>query len=307
MTRLALFGSLAMLVSVAVAVAVAVNSAQASDLSVAWTAPAPACPDRAELREGLARRLGREVTFGDDATLRLSGQISAEDSGYVLELRTASNAGVEQRTLRARTCNELARASVLIASLLFAHQAPAAAASTALPPQLGTRRFYARAQLLGDLGTLPSPAFGPSVLFGMELAWATIELGGVWLPARDGSVSGRSEPAASLQLMAAVASSCARVLRAPSWSVSPCLHLELGALRAEGLHLTHTLTATNLWLMLGLSVRAGVELFRGLYWFSEVSAGLPWDRARFVIADLGEVHRVSGVVGRLATGLESHF
>lgn len=93
--------------------------ARAHDLDVQWDVPARDCPDREQLRAGLAERLGRPLSFGPDARLRLRARIVARDGGYQLQLATRSDQTSDERTLNARTCNELLRASVLIAALSF--------------------------------------------------------------------------------------------------------------------------------------------------------------------------------------------
>jgi hypothetical protein len=67
------------------ALSVAAGSAVASDLDVAWTVPRD-CPDREALRQGLSRRVGREVVFGSDAPLGIAGTIVAQGTGYELDL-----------------------------------------------------------------------------------------------------------------------------------------------------------------------------------------------------------------------------
>ena len=274
-----------------------VASAQGNDLDLEWLAPAQVCPDREELRRGLSRRLQREVSLGSDAPIALHGEVVVEGEGYVLTLRARAEQGEgdERRVMRARTCNELARASVLFASLLFSRQAPVAPQDTQQPS--AAVRLYARAQLVADLGTMPAVALGPGAMVGLAFDPVLVELGGFAFLSQDAARS-------SLQLTAAAAVGCVRVLRFAS--VSPCLHLEVGSLHAEG-RFASAVSKNKLWLMAGAGVRAGLALTSWLYWLSEVSAGMPWDRAQFVVGGVGEVHSIPSVVGRLTTGLEGRF
>ena len=210
------------------------RASAASDLTVEWQVPTQVCPDRESLRMGVSRRLGREVRFGQDAPLPLTGRVERDGAGYVLALHTRSQYGVEERSLRARTCNELARASVLIASLLFGRE-PATTerldAHAQAPASERVPHLYARAQLAFDLGTLPGLGFGPSLMFGARFGAVAFELGGFALLPRSAAGPGPSE--AALQLTAAVAAGCVTALRTRTVSASPCLHLEAGALHAE--------------------------------------------------------------------------
>ena len=287
--------------------ALCARSAHASDLTVEWDVPPRVCPDREELRSGLSRRLQREVSFGEDARLQLSGRVIAEGSGYSLALRTRSADAVEERSLRARTCNELAQASVLIASLMFARQLQPnrRADSGAARSTPGAVDLYARAQLALDLGTLPGIGFGPSLMLGVQLGRLSLELGGFALLPRTAQSAQQSET--SLQLTAAAAAGCLTLLHSHAVTLAPCLHVEAGALHAEARQVRDPRPSTQLWLSLGLGVRARVELAQWLYWYSELGGALPWDRAQFVIGELGEVHRVPILVGRLTTGLGSRF
>jgi len=284
------------------------SRAHASDLAVEWDVPAQVCPQREELQSGLSRRLQREVRFGDDAPLQLSGRVQREGAGYGLTLRTGSRSGMEERRLYARTCNELARASVLIASLMFTQNPqPGPRDETSARPAHSerARNVYARAQLAIDLGTLPGLGFGPSLMLGVQLGRFAVELGGFALLPR--TATGSEQSAATLQLTAAAASGCMTLLHTRRVALAPCLHVEAGSLRAEARPVLEPRPSSQLWLSLGLGVRAGVELADWLVFFSELGGALPWDRSQFVVGGQGEVHRIPGLIGRFTTGLESRF
>src|SRR5262249_27775024 len=100
------------------------RAVHASDVDLSWQAPA-GCPDRDSLRDGLTRRLGRPIRLGGDAPVQLSGGITAVGHGYALELRTRRGEVSDRRQLQARSCNELARASLLVLSLLLVEERPA--------------------------------------------------------------------------------------------------------------------------------------------------------------------------------------
>jgi hypothetical protein len=286
------------------------NEARASDVQVQWEVPA-GCPDRESLRAGLARRLGRAVTFGPGAPLRLWGTIAARGDGYTLDLRTEAEAGSEARHLQARSCNELTRASVLIAALLLTDtpkpakpSAAQAGEAAALSPSKLT--LSARASLVGDLGSLPSLALGPSLAFGIVLNRTQLELAGLYFPTQDIDAPNVPRPVANVQLMAAGAGVCQLLLRTPE--LSPCLHVELGRLSAHGQNLAPNRSSGVAWLFGSVGLRLGVALGDTLVWQTELSAGLPWNRVNFAVNGLSNnLGQVSTVAGRLETGLGARF
>lgn len=299
------------LVALVLAGLVCATQVRADDLAVRWSAP-PNCPDRESLRSGLSQRLGRPVTFGPSAPLQLSATITPQAGGYALELETRSEHGAEERHLQARSCNELARASLVIAALLLgADTGPTetAAPSGALPNPMPTPRvwsFFVRAGLVGDLGTLTSISFGPSLGLGIAVHSTRFELAGLYLPPRELNAPGLSAPAsASLRLAAASIGACQEFFAGPT--LAPCLRFEAGQLLGQGEHLESTLTTRSAWLAVLLGARAGIRLFDVLYWSIEVAAGLPWIRPTFAIHGVGTVHEVPALIGRLETSLEARF
>lgn len=295
--------------------------ARASDLDVDWEAPEQACPSRDALIAGLAAQLQREVSVGPAAPVQLVGKITQEDLGFVLTLRLSSALGADQRTLRAAGCSELASAAIVIAALRLTQTEPpppAAApppdaridtAPSPVPPPSArsrlTRAFYLRAQLVGDWGTFPSLAWGPSVMLGASLGPLALELGGLHLVSQQLVLDQRVGPVGAVQLTTAAAVGCYRVLQRP-W-LAPCLLAEVGRLAAEGLDVAQPERRALLWAMVGVSARIALDITRWLRWHAELTGGLPWDRAELALRDLGPVHRIPAVIARLSTGLEGTF
>ena len=279
-----------------------VASARASDVDLSWRAPAHGCPEHEDLLSGLAQRLEHPVTNGPDAAVHVTADVLQQEAGYVLSLRIDSKQGTEQRNLRAVGCNELAQATVLIAALFVADRSSLQPSAAALP-EGRARKWYVRAQLIGDLGTFPAASLGPSVMVGLALADLRIELGGAHMFDQALQIAGRQ--VGYVQLTTAAAAACYGLLRRPY--LAPCLVGELGRLAARGDNLAERQDRALLWAMGGASARASVELFDWLRWHAEVAAGFPWDRAQFGVAELGAAHRVASLIGRLSTGLEGSF
>jgi hypothetical protein len=294
-----------------VAVLTAALAARADDLNVAWSAPT-GCPDRESVREGLAQRLGRPVTFGPDAPLQLSATIAVQHGGYAMELHTRSPTSSEERQLQARSCNELVRASLVIAALLLGEgpvpPEPAAVSGTAASPAQAPRPWwwFARVGVVGDSGSLTGLSLGPSLGIGLAVHSTRVELSGVYLPAKDLHAPEPNGPTlATLRLAAASLDACQEFFRGPT--LAPCFRVEAGQLHGQGQHLQSTLSTNSTWLLVLLGARAGMKLFDALYGSIELSAGLPWNRPTFAIRGVSSVHEVPALIGRVELSLEAHF
>jgi hypothetical protein len=288
------------------------SHAYASDLAIEWTAPR-GCPPQDALREGLSARLGREISVGAEAPVEVHATIVAVGGGYSLDLRMHSAQGSERRELRARSCNELARASVLMAALLLM-DTPGATVTGEIQPKRRSRPasnassigpVYARTWVRGDLGTMPAAAVGPGIAVGLALSDTRLELGATYLPAQSMYASGGGDSLGSVQLMAAHANLCQVLLRVPE--LGPCLRAEVGQLRARGEHVASAMTASSAWFSGAIGARLGVELWSGLAWQTEVAAGMPFERVRVAVRNSGELHRTAAVFGRVETGLLLSF
>lgn len=285
--------------------------ARASELAIEWNAPR-GCPPQDALRDGLSARLGREISVGAEAPVEVHATIVAVGGGYALDLRMHSAQGSERRELRARSCNELARASVLMAALLLM-ETPGATITGEIQAKRRSRPassaaaigpIYARTWVRGDLGTMPAAAVGPGFALGLALSDTRLELGATYLPAQSMYASG-GDSLGSVQLMAAHANVCQVLLRVPE--LGPCLRAEVGQLRARGEHVASAMTASSAWFSGAIGARLGVELWSGLAWQTEVAAGVPFERVRVAVRNSGELHRTAAVFGRVETGLLLSF
>jgi hypothetical protein len=296
---------MAKLVAIAIwtaAVLGAVRQARASDLDLRWQAPAD-CSDREHLRQALSRKLGREVSLGSDAPLSLSGSIAAESGGYELQLETRSPNGSEERRLQARSCGELVRATLLIAALLLG-EGPAwpDAVDDAEPRDWFV---FVRARAIGDFGSLAPFSMGAGAALGFGVHRTRLELGGVWLPARDASVEGKPRATGTLQLATANVAGCQEFFAGPT--LAPCLDFELGQISGRGQGLAANYDVSTAWLMVALGVRGSIQLFESMFMSLDASAGMPLRRPTFSIGAAGVVHEVPAVVGRVEVSVEGRF
>ena len=286
------------------------SPARAQELALEWTAPRD-CPSKDALRDGITTRLGRAPQLDANAEVAVEATVDAVSGGYTLDLRTRSAHGSERRSMRARSCTELARASILVAALLLmdSPQPDAAARHDAArrtrAPTTNTWFMYARTSLRGELGSLPTASFGPGVTLGLALSDTRFELGGTYLPPQTMYAVGRPQALGSVQLMAANAGVCQVLLRGPE--LAPCLHAEVGSFNARGQNLARVSSASTPWFLGALGLRLGFELWRGVSWQSEVAAGVPFQRPSIAVHGLSDLHHTPAVIGRLETGLSLTF
>lgn len=278
--------------------------AQASELALHWQAPL-GCPDESELQAGLRTRLGREIALGPDAATQLDAQIAREGPGFRLELNTRTENGDEQRVLEARSCNELARATLLVASLLLStHAAPVQHAHSEHGASVHGHLHVAVSGVL-DFGRLPASAPGVGVRFGVDVARLRLWLGGLYLPAQARALGAQPGASVSSQLTAAEIGVCYALIVSP-W-LGPCVYGELGSLRAEGHGLAQNERTTSLWLLGGLGLSLSVPLVRWLDVTTEANLGVPALRPQLSVRELGRVYQVSALAAQLQVGLRLRF
>jgi len=279
----------------------------AADLALRWEVPRD-CPNREQWRAGLSERVGHDVTLDDSAAIRVWARITLREAGYELDLRTHSSAGSERRTLQARSCGELARASLLMAALLLtpAREPPPSAATPVVTASPARDWFIALgAYVVSDLGSLSTLSFGPGVRLGLGVQRTRVELTGYLLPARDVQVPGAADSSASLRLMAAGAGLCQEFFYGPT--LGPCLRLELGRLHGSGAGLADPGAASSTWLLAALGVRGGLHLFGSVFGSAHAWLGTPFIRPTVAVRGLGAVFDVPPLVGRFELSLEARL
>jgi hypothetical protein len=164
--------------------------------------------------------------------------------------------------------------------------------------------------LVGDSGSLPSPAVGASL--GVELGsepYAVRALGTLLFEQRVRLASPDGDAAADLGLIFGTLQACVNALSATSSLAIPvCAGVDAGVLSGSGVSIARPRRASALW----LAPRADI----GLLWdipFTRLRVGLlltaaaPLERDEFVVRGIGAVHRVSAVVGRASLGIALRF
>lgn len=274
--------------------------ARASELALSWQAP-PGCPALAELQAGLDTRQGRRVQLGADAPVRIEATVTRDRAGFRLDLQTHTETGDSQRELYTQSCNELARATLLVAGLLLSTPLPAASPVAAVPAASIRRAWHVTLAGVLDAGKLAVFAPGAVAKLGLDLDALRLRLGASYLPPRRVAIEKVPGASVDLQLMAAEASLCYAFTRAPL--LASCAYAELGSLRARGRNLGQDEGSSSLWFSAGLGAQLGVALTSWLDFETELTLGSPFRRAQVATRDLGPVYRFSAIYGQVQAGL----
>jgi hypothetical protein len=152
-----------------------------------------------------------------------------------------------------------------------------------------------------QLGVLPE-TFGPGVGGDAALLWPRlrVELGGRHWFRRSARIEGGR--GADLRLSTASLGACARLARR-KLEFPLCAGLEIGALRGRGVGVDVPQVDRLLWVAGWLGPRLAWVPVRRLELFTAVDLLLPTARYRFVLDDVGPVHHVGLVGGRVSWGV----
>ena len=183
------------------------------------------------------------------------------------------------------------------------------------PPAAPTRRFplpeeKARVRLgvswlaLGEVGLLPAPSFGPTVLLRASSGAGALELGGSYLAAQRATVDDEPDKYGLLTWGAGHVVGCALV-RGRS-ELFGCAGLELGQLSGVGRGVDHQQTAWAWWVAPRMAGGARVGLGRGVSLEGRVGLSVPLNRPGFGIEPYDEVFRPDRVSVRLLAGIAWH-
>lgn len=306
---------------------------------LSWTAPI-ACPDHAAVVERIDALLvaGREPSVFVSA----DGVIEPEDQRFALTLRIETSSGSRTRTMYAGSCEELATVTASLVAIAvdpgLTHGQPSApigepvdeagsgaelapepqqaasgtagqqhegvsvdAASTPAPrpdPRVVAGVLVAGAGL--SVGVLPSVA--PTVHAGAGLSWRTLYAQASVrhrIPRRAGNEEGGAE----LWTLGADVRGCwapgTSQLRFPL-----CLGVEVGTIAGRSFAVTVPGRGRAPWVATSAGGGLVASLGRRLGIAVGVDVVVPLVRAGFVIAGLGELHRVGPVAMDAAIGLQ---
>jgi hypothetical protein len=315
-------------------------SAQAA-VAFEWLAPA-GCPSAAAVQAEVDGLLGGG---GARARKNLSVRATVERGPlWTVTLETQSSATQGHRTIEAVTCQALASATALIVALMidpdavaaFAKKeaqsepgpppsppaAPAPPSPPAAPPPLSPSAAppspsapAARATfglvglgVAGNLGVLPGPDFGVTATVGLVHGHWRAELRGAY-----GLRTVSSDPVAdaggaygSFRFLAGTLAGCWVAVTA-ALDFGPCLEVEFGAVRGEGVGQIQVSSESSPWLGLGAG---GAVILKATPWLRfplHVDAVVPLWRPSYVFREGSPIFRAWPVGGRLTAGVEARF
>ena len=313
------------------------ESAVASDLG--WSGPAD-CAQSEQLLFQVEQALGAPLADTGDVHLQVHVARTTPSAHALLRIEDgAAEPALSERSLVAPDCEKLVDTLAVAITLALEAAAPSggstpspASAATpvdraAAPPQVShaadvvvaepqstaaaspTARVVAR--VLGDVGSLPSPALGLGL--GAQLAWSRLQLellGTMWAEQHAQlNVSGLPEAGADVALVSGTLSACSTPLgadRAPL-VFALCLGWEMGRLSGEGTGISAPRQAHGLWLAAeasaGLTWRPAQTLGLG----ARLGAATPLGRGEFYLDRLGTVHQPASVVARAGLSVDVAF
>jgi hypothetical protein len=301
-------------------------------MDLSWDAP-EGCPSAADIRAEVTRIVGdrerRRVT--------VRAQARQEERGWTLELRTRAGDEEGERTLQAATCEEVAKAAVVIIALTIdpdemaaAPPSPPRAAPEPRPPPL----------LPPPRPTAPpntTQAWYAAVLSGAGVSFATPPGAALFLWLAGGVRAGRIAAHAGVSVGTETSES-APLPSAPSaggkfWLISAfgrgcvapllgrfeiwgCGGLEIDRLAASGYGVTSPGSGHGVWLAPAIGVEPGWAVARTVRVTLPAWIAFPLDRPSFQLAELPAatpnptptlVFRPPAVLPRVSLGLQVLF
>ena len=303
-------------------------------VSLRWSAPV-GCPSGARVEQEVERLLA-SVATRPPRPLVVDAVVEAEPEGSLrVRLELAGDGGPRVRELRAASCVALADAAALIIAMTIdpdavaATQPPAPPPSPPVPvpvpvpallpppplpaaapvpaPPPSRPRFHLLAWAQADVGTLPGASFAAGGAAAVSFGALRVELGLGASPARAAVIPQRPSAGGDVSLIAGSAGACFGVLAPGPIELAPCAALEIGRLHAAGFGVSAPDQGSALWTAARAGGRLGWWPWPSFGIVIRAEAAVPFARPRFVLDNLGAVHRPGPVSGRLGGGLEARF
>jgi hypothetical protein len=301
--------------AIVVWVVLAASGAVASaDRGFVWAAPEP-CPDAAQVRARIERRLGLPV---DENVHGIEVEIGRQAGGFVARIDARGVTLANQiRTLTSARCDELADAVAVVVARLATEarvrQAEIARRSAAIrvtapaPAPVPARREPGpwgggvRAVAVSGIGVLPGVGVaGELALYGRRRSYFAEVAGTRW--ARSAKYLADGAPGAvdvSLLALALRAGWSPTDKHIRAWATA-----EVGPMTGEGIALNDPRIGAGRWTAAGAGFGVAWPMFDRARLVGSVEFLAALEQIRFVLTDGQEVYRPSSYVARCALGLE---
>jgi hypothetical protein len=289
-----------------------VSSASAgADTGFVWAAPA-ACPDAAEVRARIERRLGAPAAGSVPA---IEVEIAVEAGAFVAHIDTRGITLANQvRTLTSARCDELADAVAVVAARLAtevaAREAEIArrATSTAIPAAAAPARREpglwgggARAVAVSGVGVLPGVGLAGELALYLRRDSYFAEIAGTrW--ARNAKYLQNGAPGAvdvSLLTAALRAGWSPPRMYIRAWAVG-----EVGPMTGSGISLNDPRIGTGRWTAAGAGFGVAWPMFDRARLVGAVEFLAAFQQIHFVLSDGTDVYHPAFGVARCSLGLE---
>jgi len=302
-----------------------------SAVSLTWEAPA-GCPSSERILAETDRILAGS-TVRTDPPIEARARVRQDGERWLLSLETRRGEVAGSRELEGESCTALGEAMIVILVLMIdpalvpetppslepepvveppppPPPAPPVVTRPAPPPVEPAGCRWGRPALslsaLGDLGALPGPAGGGELAFGLRRCALGASLAARGLAPRTGEAALDAGAGGDLWLYAAGAALALHADLA-GLELAAAAGFEAGAMSGQGVGINNPDSGRALWLAASAGGAIVIPLTARLGARAAVDLVVPLRRPRFVIDDLGAVHRAAAVTGRLALGLELAF
>ena len=292
-----------------------------------WIAP-EGCPSESsvsaeidDLLGGAARHRSRE-----DLNVRATVERAAL---WLVTLQTTSSATSGHRSIEATTCQGLANATALIVALMIDPDAVAARAgkvkepdgarppvappvsAPAPPTPLFEPTTFGLAGIgaTGNLGVLPAADVGVGAELGLVHRSWRVELRGSYglRNVRSDALGDSAGAYGRFRFFSGVLFGCWMSIRS-SVDLGPCLEVEFGALRGEGIGASPNASETTPWFALGTGGAVVFKATRWLHFPLHADAVVPLWRPNFGFRNVDTpIFRARPVGARLTAGVELPF
>jgi hypothetical protein len=269
------------------------RGAEAAELRIAWTAPAP-CPSASDLKAQVLELMGGAVR----SNLVAEVEVTRRERAYHAHITLREASGFGERHIEDARCDVLADSVAVLIALSI--PSPASADSG------DDLAVVVRPEAHISSGSLPLLAAGVGGAIAMEgVASLRLELHGAYYFPQSTTFPGTTL-GGRFELLTVGACLC-RTWTFGRLQGGPCLGAQVHHVSASGFGGSVQLPGSTSWWGPSLRLFGRVQLWSALGISLAVEGMVPMSRPQFVYADVDELHRVSAVALQVSAGPEVRF